>query len=79
MSSLISEAIIRASRGTAAAWTSADTVLEAGEFAYETDTGFVKMGDGSTAWTSLRYFYGAEDSEVGEIKTFSTYWQDMSF
>ena len=55
MSSLITEAIVRASRGTAAAWTSADTVLEAGEWGYETDTGKAKIGDGSTAWTSLGY------------------------
>jgi hypothetical protein len=55
MSTLVSEAIIRASRGTAAAWTSADPVLEAGEWGYESDTGKTKIGDGSTAWTSLEY------------------------
>lgn len=49
-------------RGTAAAWTSANTVLAAGEPAMETDTGRVKIGDGATAWTSLHY---AERVELG--------------
>ena len=42
-------------RGLAAAWTSADPTLAAGELAIETDTDFYKIGDGSTAWTSLGY------------------------
>lgn len=42
-------------RGTAAAWTTANPVLAAGEPAYETDTGKIKTGDGTTAWTSLSY------------------------
>lgn len=43
-------------RGTASAWTSANPVLAEGEWGYETDTGKVKVGNGSTAWTSLSYF-----------------------
>ena len=43
-------------RDTAANWTSNDPTLAAGEIGYETDTGSVKIGDGSTAWTSLSYF-----------------------
>ena len=46
---------IQVRRGTAAQWTSANTVLGAGEWGYETDTGKVKIGNGSTAWTSLGY------------------------
>lgn len=42
-------------RGTAAEWTSANTVLAAGELGYETDTAKFKLGDGSTAWSSLNY------------------------
>jgi Major tropism determinant N-terminal domain len=41
--------------GTAAAWTSANPTLLQGEQGYETDTGLFKVGDGSTAWTSLKY------------------------
>ena len=42
-------------RGTAAAWTSADPTLEAGEIGLETDTSQIKIGDGATAWTLLGY------------------------
>ncbi len=42
-------------RDTAANWTSANPTLAAGEFAYETDTGKLKFGDGSSAWTALAY------------------------
>ena len=42
-------------RGTAAAWTSANPTLSAGEVGFETDTKKTKTGDGTTAWTSLVY------------------------
>ena len=42
-------------RDTAANWTSENPTLAAGELGYETDTGNIKIGDGSTAWTSLAY------------------------
>jgi hypothetical protein len=47
---------IKLRRGTASEWTSADPTLSVGEFGYETDTSKLKIGDGSTAWTSLDYF-----------------------
>ena len=43
-------------RGTAAQWTAANPVLGAGEIGFETDTNKFKIGNGSTAWTSLAYF-----------------------
>lgn len=43
---------------TAAAWTSANTVLTSGEKGRESDTGKEKTGDGTTAWTSLQYDAG---------------------
>lgn len=44
-------------RGTANSWTTTDpnVVLSAGEIGYETDTGRIKIGDGSTTWNSLDY------------------------
>jgi hypothetical protein len=48
-------AVIQVKRGTASSWTSANTVLAAGEIGFETDTKKMKVGDGSTAWTSLAY------------------------
>ena len=46
---------IQLRRGTASAWTSANPTLAIGELAIETDTDKYKIGDGSTAWTSLGY------------------------
>lgn len=41
---------------TAANWTANDPTLLAAEPGYESDTGKIKIGDGSTAWTSLAYW-----------------------
>ncbi len=49
---------IRLRRGTAAQWTSQNPTLKLGEPGLETDTGKIKYGDGTTAWTSLAYFLG---------------------
>jgi hypothetical protein len=46
---------IQIRRGTASQWTSANPTLASGEFGYESDTGKFKIGNGSTAWTSLSY------------------------
>lgn len=47
--------LIQFRRGTAAQWTSANPTLAAGELGWESDTGGYKIGDGSTAWTSLGF------------------------
>ena len=47
---------------TAANWAAANTVLLAGEFANETDTYKVKIGDGVTPWNSLGYLIGPTGS-----------------
>ena len=49
---------IQVRRGTAAQWTSANPTLASGEWGYETDTGKIKICNGSTAWSSLSYFGG---------------------
>ena len=46
-------------RDTAANWTSANPTLAAGEIGLESDTGKIKLGNGSTVWNSLTYFYGS--------------------
>jgi hypothetical protein len=45
-------------RDTAANWTAENPTLLAGELGLESDTGYWKVGDGSTAWTSLAYVSG---------------------
>lgn len=52
-------------RDTAANWTSNNPTLAQGEPALETDTGKLKFGDGSTAWTSLGYFAGGSGGSGG--------------
>lgn len=47
--------VIQLRRGLSAQWTSVNPVLAEGEVAVETDTGKFKIGNGSTAWTSLPY------------------------
>jgi len=42
-------------RGSASDWSTANTVLAAGELGIETNTSLFKIGDGSTAWTDLPY------------------------
>lgn len=48
-----SDTQIKIKRGTAAAWAAANPILEAGELGYITDTNTLKIGDGSTAYSSL--------------------------
>ena len=58
---------IQVKRGTASALKTANPVLASGEFCRETDTGFIKCGDGTTAWNSLQYIYPS-DYDSGEQK-----------
>lgn len=48
--------IIQIRRDTAANWTSVNPTLASGEIGFETDTKKLKVGDGSTAWTSVGYY-----------------------
>ncbi len=56
--------IIQLRRGTAAEWTAADPTLAEGEIGLETDTPAFKIGDGTTAWTSLAYAVGGTTISV---------------
>lgn len=49
-------------RGTAALWTSVNPILASGEIGVETDTLKSKIGDGSTAWVSLGYTKGVDQT-----------------
>ena len=48
--------VIKLKRGAKAKLEQLNPVLQAGEPAFETDTGNLKIGDGSTAYTSLDGF-----------------------
>ena len=51
-------------RDTTANWTSINPILLQGEFAYSLDTGFAKIGDGTSTWTQLTYFGGTGPTGV---------------
>lgn len=46
---------IQLRRGTAAAWAAANPILSQGEPGFETDTGFLKYGNGVLGWSALAY------------------------
>lgn len=48
-------------RGTATQWTAANPTLASGELGFETDTGYAKIGNGTTAWNSLAYSLAGGD------------------
>lgn len=58
-------------RGTASQWTSANTILAAGEIGFETDTFKFKIGNGTTAWNSLAYFVNVNDIDNAVIENIS--------
>jgi len=60
-------------RDTAANWTSNNPTLATGEIGYETDTKKFKIGDGSTAWNSLVYAFGAAPALTFNAQTGTSY------
>ena len=56
--SITLSALQKQRRDTAANWTAENPTLLAGEIGLESDTGYWKVGNGSTAWTSLAYVTG---------------------
>jgi phage-related tail fiber protein len=51
---------------TAANWTSVNPTLLAGELGRESDTGKIKIGTGSAAWTALAYMPGSQDGTTAQ-------------
>lgn len=54
-------------RDTASNWSSANPTLSGGEIGIETDTLKFKLGNGSTAWTSLNYYATPELNDTGDV------------
>ena len=63
--------IIQIRRDTASNWTSANPTLASGELGFETDTDKIKIGDASTAWTSLGYVIDASTYALTTGTTFT--------
>ena len=51
---------IQVRRGTAAEWNTSNTVLDVGEFGFNTTTYQLKIGNGSTSWNNLDYIPTAD-------------------
>ena len=58
---------IQVRRGTAAQWNTSNTVLDVGEFGFNTTTYQLKIGDGTTNWNTLEYLPTADslDTSLG--------------
>jgi len=61
---MAAQTVLQFRRGTAALWASANPVLAAGEFGFETDTNKGKIGNGTTAYNSLSYVLGTIPASV---------------
>lgn len=55
MNEKVIQVIMRQRRDTAANWRKENPVLAAGQIGVESDTTFVKIGDGVTEWRLLPY------------------------
>jgi hypothetical protein len=55
---------IQVRRDTAANWEINNPVLLSAEMGYETDTGYLKFGDGQTDWNQLDYFTAIGETSV---------------
>ena len=58
---------IQLKRGKAATWLALDPVLAYGEPGFEGDTGRLKIGDGVTKWSQLKYF-GESDYIIAKTR-----------
>lgn len=61
-------------RGAAVDWTAANPTLSAGEIGVETDTRKFKFGTGTTAWNSLPYAVGINNSTGSNIQGTASVW-----
>lgn len=61
-------------RGAAVDWAAANPTLSAGEIGVETDTRKFKFGTGTTAWNSLPYAVGVNNSTGSNIKGMASVW-----
>ena len=62
---------IKLRRDTASNWASNNPTLAQGEPGFETDTGKIKYGDGTTAWNSLDYAVYEDSSVDSHLNTSS--------
>lgn len=64
---------IQIRRGTATEWSNANPTLSAGELGYDTTNDILKVGDGTTAWSSLAEADNQSADQVTYSQTGQTY------
>jgi len=62
---------IQLRRDSSEKWSANNPVLFQGEAGYETDTNYLKIGNGITPWNDLPYFMGGGDLEntINQLQT----------
>jgi len=63
---------IQVRRDSAANWTSANPTLAQGEPGFETDTNKLKIGDGTTVWSSLPYYAADISGSIDDLSDVDT-------
>lgn len=56
---------------TAANWAANNPILGMGEIGYETDTGYIKIGNGTDHWNDLNYPFSINTVPIGSISLFA--------
>lgn len=64
----VMKVIYQIRQDTSSNFTNKNPILYSGEFAYETDTGEIKIGDGKTNWKNLGYFEGKQGPAGTSVK-----------
>jgi hypothetical protein len=64
VSSKINKATFKIRRDASSTWTSLNPIPKQGEWCLETDTGYTKLGDGTTAWVDLQYNVGPSWDDI---------------
>jgi len=64
------QSLIKVRRGTAAEWNSANPVLDEGELGFATDTGEMKIGNGSDSWLMRKH--AGSDADTAKLSQLAT-------
>ncbi|ADD81003.1 tail fiber protein [Rhodococcus phage ReqiPoco6] len=70
---------IKNRRATKSQWSVANPVLAAGEIGYEIDTNKLKIGNGTSAWSSLKYFVDEEAFKASFTPALAPGWSQRWF
>ena len=70
---------IQLRRDSTANWTTADPTLASGEIGFETDSGKIKLGDGTSVWTALAYLAGDLPANAALLDAVQSWTRQQNF